>query len=325
MYGVWLHASLDGRTLTNTAFRTEHLSRNFGAVRALDDLSLQVPTGAVFGLLGPNGAGKTTTIRLLLGLLEPTSGRAEVLGFDPATQGQAIRDRVGALLEHTGLYERLSAEDNLDYFASIWGLEGAAKRDRIRELLSHFGLWERRGDRVGTWSRGMKQKLAIARTIVHRPALVFLDEPTAGLDPAASVALREDIVALARENATTVFLTTHNLTEAERVCSLIGVIRGGTLVALGEPAQLRTRAGKGVVRVTGSGFTANGTAEALRARPDVADVNVTADELEIIPNGRLETSALRPWLLERGATIDEIRRETASLEDVYLSLMEDER
>jgi ABC-2 type transport system ATP-binding protein len=307
----------------DSAFRTIHLSRTFGNVRALDDLTLEVPAGAVFGLLGPNGAGKTTTIRLLLGLIDPTSGHAEVLGFDAATQGQQIRDRVGALLEHTGLYERLSAEDNLDYFASIWNMTGAAKRDRIRELLTHFGLWERRRDRVGTWSRGMKQKLAIARTIVHRPPLVFLDEPTAGLDPAASASLRDDIVALARDHGTTVFLTTHNLTEAERICALVAVIRGGKLAALGEPAQLRSRAGKPVIRVTGSGFTTDGVVDALRARPEVADVNASDRVLEITPSAPIETSTLIPWLLSRGVTIDEVRRETASLEDVYLSLMEE--
>ena len=309
--------------MSPTAFRTEHLSRSFGPVRALDDLSLEVPVGAVFGLLGPNGAGKTTSIRLLLGLIEPTRGRAEVLGFDAATQGQQIRDRVGALLEHTGLYERLSAEDNLDYFASIWNIPAAAKHDRIRELLTHLGLWDRRSDRVGTWSRGMKQKLAIARAIVHRPSLVFLDEPTAGLDPAAAVALRDDIASLAQESGTTVFLTTHNLTEAERVCSLVGVIRSGKLVALGAPAQLRARAGRGVVRVTGSGFVGNGVVERLRARPDVAEVTVAERTLEIVPDGTLDTGALVPWLIEHGVTIEEVRRETASLEDVYLSLMED--
>ena len=309
--------------MSPSAFRTERLSRSFGSVRALDDLSLDVPAGAVFGLLGPNGAGKTTTIRLLLGLIEPTSGSAEVLGYDAATQGQQIRDRVGALLEHTGLYERLSAEDNLDYFASIWNMPPAAKRERIRELLTHFGLWDRRADRVGTWSRGMKQKLAIARAIVHRPALIFLDEPTAGLDPAASAALRDDIVSLATENGTTVFLTTHNLTEAERVCALVGVIREGKLAALGAPAQLRARAGKGVIRVTGSGFTTSGVIETLRGRTDVAEVAVTGHTLEIVPNGTFDTGALVPWLIANGVTIDEVRRETASLEDVYLSLMED--
>jgi ABC-2 type transport system ATP-binding protein len=311
--------------MTATAFRTERLSRAFGAVRALDDLTLDVPAGVVFGLLGPNGAGKTTTIRLLLGLIEPTSGRAEVLGYDTVTNGQEIRDRVGALLEHTGLYERLTAEDNLDFFASIWGMTGLAKRDRIKELLTHFGLWERRSDRAGTWSRGMKQKLAIARAIVHRPALVFLDEPTAGLDPAAAVALREDITALAAANGTTVFLTTHNLTEAERVCGLVAVIREGKLAALGAPAQLRARAGRSIVRVTGHGFTANGIADVLRARPEVAEVTATDNALEIVPNGKLDTGPLIPWLIEQGVIIDEVRRETASLEDVYLSLMEDEQ
>ena len=168
----------------------------------------------------------------------------------------------------------------------------------------------------------MKQQLAIARAIVHRPALVFLDEPTAGLDPAASVALRDDIAALASDG-TTVFLTTHNLTEAERVCGLVAVIRDGKLAALGAPAQLRARAGKSIVRVTGQGFVANGVVEGLRARPDIADVTAGDRSLEIVPVGTLDTGTLIPWLIERGATIDEVRRETASLEDVYLSLMED--
>lgn len=153
------------------AFRTSGLTRGFTTressvaqeVRAVEDLTLEVPAGIVFGFLGPNGAGKTTTIRLLLGLLEPSAGSAEVLGFDTRRDADRIRERTGALLEHSGLYERLSAYDNLDFFARIWRMPAGERRARIREMLEQFGLWARRDDSVSTWSRGMKQKLAVAR------------------------------------------------------------------------------------------------------------------------------------------------------------------
>src|SRR5580698_9015399 len=231
---------------TGLAIRTRGLTRQFAAVRAssvraLDDLTLEVPAGSVFGFLGPNGAGKTTTIRLLLGLIEPTSGSAEVLGFDTRTQGAEIRARTGALLEHSGLYERLSAEDNLRFYGRVAHMPKAQLDQRIQELLTHLGLWDRRGEAVVKWSRGMKQKLAIARPLLHRPGLVFLDEPTAGLDPVAAASLRDDLAALASRQGATIFLTTHNMAEAEKLCSMVAVIRQGKLLAVGSPAQLRAR------------------------------------------------------------------------------------
>src|SRR5215467_13411015 len=179
--------------MSEAAIRTTGLTRAFGNVRAVDALTLEVPSGIIFGFLGANGAGKTTSINLLLGLLEPTAGRAEVLGFDTRRQGSAIRERTGALLEYSGLYERLSAEDNLDFYGRVWHLSTAERQERIKQLLTHVGLYERRHERVGTWSRGMKQKLAITRVLLHRPALIFLDEPTAGLDPVAAAGLRDDL------------------------------------------------------------------------------------------------------------------------------------
>lgn len=143
--------------MDNFAISTDDLTRDFSSVRAVDGLSINVPTGSIFGFLGPNGAGKTTTIRLLLGLLEPTSGKARVLGLDIQTQSNELRQRTGVLLEHSGLYERLSAEDNLEFFGRVWRLSAAERHFRIKELLTHLGLWERRKERVETWSRGMKQ------------------------------------------------------------------------------------------------------------------------------------------------------------------------
>src|SRR5436305_5504252 len=205
--------------------RTEHLSRFFSTVKAVDDLSLEVPAGIVFGFLGPNGAGKTTTIHLLLGLLEPTLGQARVLGFDTRTQADTIRVHSGALLEFAGLYERMSAQDNLDLYGRIYRMPAPARQARIKELLTHLDLWECRRDQVGTWSRGMKQKLAVARALFHHPPLVFLDEPTAGFDPVAAAAMRDDLASLVAREGLTVFLNTHNLTEAEKLCAQVGVIR----------------------------------------------------------------------------------------------------
>ncbi len=220
------------------AIRTTGLSKQFGTVRALDALTLEIPRGIIFGFLGPNGSGKTTTIRLLLGLVEPTSGGAEVLGYDIRTDAAAIRERTGALLEHCGLYERLSAEDNLDLYGRFWRLGPDVRRARINELLAHLDLWDRRRDIVAGWSRGMKQKLAIARALLHRPTLVFLDEPTAGLDPIAARALCDDLSRLATSEGVTVFLTTHNLAEAQRLCALVGVVQNGRLLAVGPPGEL---------------------------------------------------------------------------------------
>lgn len=225
--------------MSDYAIHTEHLSYNFGAVRAVDDLSLDVPQGIVFGFLGPNGSGKTTTIRLLLGLLEPQQGKARVLGYDAQEQPYLIRKHTGALLEHTGLCDRISAEHNLEFYGRINQMPAAECQARIKELLSHFGLWERRKEWVGKWSRGMKQKVAIARAILHHPSVIFLDEPTAGLDPITAAALREDIATLVEQDGMTVFLNTHNLAEAEKLCSLIGVIRNGKLLVVGSPDQLR--------------------------------------------------------------------------------------
>jgi len=165
----------------NLAISTDDLARDFNSVRAVDGLSINVPTGSIFGFLGPNGAGKTTTIRLLLGLLEPTSGKARVLGFDIQTQSNELRQRTGVLLEHSGLYERLSAEDNLEFYGRVWRLSAAERHSRIKELLTHLDLWERRKERVETWSRGMKQKLAIARALLHRPSVIFWTNRRQGL------------------------------------------------------------------------------------------------------------------------------------------------
>ena len=314
--------------MTATAIRIDNLSREFdsksGPVRALDHLSLEVPAGIVFGFLGPNGAGKTTTIRLLLGLLEPTEGRAEVLGLDTQTQASEIRARTGALLEHTGVYEHLSAEDNLEFYARAWRLPAAERQARIQELLTHMGLWERRKDQAGKWSRGMKQKLALARTLLHRPALVLLDEPTAGLDVAAAVAVRQDLASLVAREGVTVLLTTHNMAEAQELCSQVAVIRQGQLVTVGNPDELRARSGTPRVEIVGRGFSPE-VLDLLRTRPDVKGARARNGTLILDLRPETEAAPLISLLVGAGAEVEEVRRDKASLQEVFLTLTEEER
>ena len=309
--------------MTDFAIRTHDLTRTFGAVRAVQHVSLEVVSGTIFGFLGPNAAGKTTTIRLLLGLLEPTQGRAEVLGFDTHAQGGEVRARAGALLEHSGLYERMSAEDNLGFYGRIWRLSADERQARIKELLTRVGLWERRGETVGTWSRGMKQKLSIARVLLHRPRLVFLDEPTAGLDPIASAALHEDLATLATQENVTVFLTTHNLAEAEKVCERVAVIREGQLLAVGSPDELRARQGTPRVEISGRDFSED-LLGALRARPEVVKVERHDHGVLIDLRGSVDTAPLVSLVVGAGAQVEEVHRSKASLEEVFLTLMDEE-
>jgi ABC-2 type transport system ATP-binding protein len=283
-----------------------------------------VPSGIIFGFLGPNGAGKTTTINLLLGLLEPTSGRAEVLGFDTRTQPDEVRTRTGALLEHSGVYEQLSAEDNLEFYGRIWRMPATERQARIKELLTHMGVWERRKERVGTWSKGMKQKLALARAMLHRPPLVFLDEPTAGLDVMAAATVRDDLEALAAREGVTVFLTTHNMAEAERLCAQVAVIREGSVVALGDPDDLRARSGGPRLEIIGRGFSENALG-LLRARPEVTAAEVHGDHLVLDLRQETETAPLVSLMVSAGIQVEEVRRGKASLEEVFLTLMEEER
>jgi ABC-2 type transport system ATP-binding protein len=306
------------------AIQTHNLGRDFGKIRALDQLSINVPSGSIFGFLGPNGSGKTTTIRLLLGLLEPNRGSATVLGFDIQQQADDIRQNCGALLEHHGLYERISAADNLEYFGRIWHIPANERRERIKELLNGLGLWDRRMEITGEWSRGMKQKLAIARTLLHRPRLVFMDEPTAGLDPVAAASVREDLATLAEKEGVTVFLTTHNLTEAETLCQELAVIRQGKLLAVGTPAELRSRKQSNRLEISGSGFSDELLTQ-LRLRPEVATAVSQNGKLIIGLRQPSEASPIISLILTTGASVEEVHKEQASLEEVFLTLMEEDK
>jgi ABC-2 type transport system ATP-binding protein len=247
-----------------------------------------------------------------------------VLGFDPWREGDEVRRRTGAVLEHTGVYEQLTAEENLEFYGRACRLGEVERRASAAELLGRMGLWERRHERAGTWSRGMQQRLALARALIHRPRLLFLDEPTAGLDVVAANAVRVDLAELASGTGATIVLTTHNMAEAERLCATIAVIRAGRLVALGSPDQLRAGTGKPRIEIAGRGFD-DASIAALRGLPQVAAASRVDGHLVIELTGEVQAAGIVDMLVRRGAEIEEVRRPRASLEEVIVTLMEEER
>jgi ABC-2 type transport system ATP-binding protein len=227
-----------GEQMPAPVIQTSSLSRRFGEKNAVDQLTLEVQAGEIFGFLGHNGAGKTTTVRLLNGVLEPTAGQTRVLGLDPQTEGPALRARTGVLTETPSLDERLSARANLSFYADLYNVPRSDVAGRVSSLLTEFELAERADDKVGGYSKGMKQRLALARALLHKPEMLFLDEPTAALDPVAARHVHILVESLARREGCTVFLCTHNLVEAQKLCDRVAVMEQGRLVALGTPADL---------------------------------------------------------------------------------------
>jgi ABC-2 type transport system ATP-binding protein len=221
---------------------TENLTRKFGNLTAVNNLNLHIEKGEVFGFLGPNGAGKTTTIRMLACLIAPTSGTATVAGINIKENPLKVRQSVGILTENPSLYERLSAYENMDFFAQAYGIEDPAERARrIQELLEFFHLWERRNDKTAGFSKGMKQKLAIVRAIVHRPPVLFLDEPTAGLDPESAKEIRDMMAELSQREKCTIMLSTHHLEDAEKLCRRVLIMNKGNCLLIGSPDELRAK------------------------------------------------------------------------------------
>ena len=220
-----------------SAIETVGLTKAFdNRVRAVSGLDLRIERGVIFGFLGPNGAGKTTTVRLLNGTLTPTAGSSRVLGLE--SRDQEIRRRTATLAEEARMYEHMSVLENLRFFAAMYDLPAGEAQRRIRSLLESVGLWDRRDEKLGGFSTGMKKRVYLCRTLLHRPEILFLDEPTSGLDPEAALQVSDRIRTLAREHGTTVFLCTHNLVLAERICDSFGFIRNGRMLASGTRAEL---------------------------------------------------------------------------------------
>jgi ABC-2 type transport system ATP-binding protein len=304
-----------------TAREARDLTRRFGPVTALEDVSFSIPAGPVVGLLGHNGAGKTTTIRLLNGLLSPSPGAARTLGRDPWTDGPAVRARSGVLTETPSLDERMTAREALRFWAELWNVPRAEVTSRIGELLERFDLAGRADDRVGGYSRGMRQRLALARTLLHDPPLLFLDEPTAALDPIASINVRDMVRTLAAGNVRTILICTHNLAEAQELCDRVIILRRGRVVADGTPAQVTDAASIPIgVEIE---VDIDHAEDALRIAGSRASGVATADGpglVRVDGLARDAVPALVADLVAAGASVYRINPEQVTLEAAYVAL-----
>lgn len=309
------------------AIETKSLTRRFNGITAVDGLSFGVEEGEIFGLLGPNGAGKTTTLRLLSCLISPTSGGATVGGLDILRDQSAIRKSIGILTESPSVYERLTAVENLEFFAKAYGMsDRAAIYQRVKEVLEFFQLWERRRDKVATYSKGMKQKLALARALVHNPQILFLDEPTSGLDPEASKLIRDLVGRLGNLESRTIILSTHRLEDAEKLCRRVMIINRGVSRVLGTVDDLRKEMKampKFEVTLASPGASYAGMLGKLDGVDGVEASNGGA-RLSIFTR---DAEGVAPRVVEAlvrgGAAVREARMVQPSLEEAYLALIKE--
>jgi ABC-2 type transport system ATP-binding protein len=293
----------------------------------VDNLSFQVREGEIFGLLGPNGAGKTTTIRMLSCIIAPTNGRATVAGFDIAKDPQKIRRSVGILTENPSLYEKLTAIENLEFFAKAYGMrDRQAISSRVKEILEFFQLWDRRNDRAATFSKGMKQKLAIARSIVHDPPVLFLDEPTASLDPESSKLIRDLIERLGKTGRHTVLLCTHRLEDAERLCGRMMIIDKGVCKIIGTMDELRTKSlGMPKLEIRLNGITAK-MLELAQKVPNVEGIEIRENPPQLLVTAsdvQSATPRVVQALVGEGAMITGVNILLPTLEEIYLKLVKE--
>ncbi len=310
--------------MNDFVLQAEELTRTFGETRAVDGLSLEVGAGEVFGFLGHNGAGKTTSVRLFNGVLAPSSGSMRVLGFDPVTQGTQVRARSGVLTESPALDDRLTARATLQLYGEMYGVPKAYRRKRADDLLELFDLTARANDKVGGFSKGMKQRMALARTIIHQPEVIFLDEPTAALDPVATREVHTMIRNASQKGGRTVILCTHNLYEAERLCTRVAVLAKGKILAEGTPLELSARYGSAQrILIEVDPNQVEGAMERIRTLPAAPHVErsvtlsnaftaqgIPANEIPLVLNA----------LVGVGVRVYQVVREQATLEDVYFAL-----
>jgi len=306
----------------STAIEAEGLTKEFNGVTAVQEVSLKVEEGEVFGFLGPNGAGKTTTVRMLSCLISKTRGEASIGGYSISKKEDQLRIRgiVGILPENVGLYEELTAYRNLDFYGRMFDCSEQRRREGIQKLLKMLDLWEKRDQIVGTFSKGMKQKVAIARALLHDPEVVFLDEPTANLDPESAKTIRDFILELKKEKRT-IFLNTHNLDEAQRICDRIGILRT-SLIAVGSPDELRASlwGRKTVVHLVSVND------KMIRALGDlgIKVETVGGNKLLIdVENPDAENPAIVGAIVKAGGEVRFVTELRPTLEDIYLKLVKD--
>ena len=301
---------------------TDNLTRKFGTVTAVDNLTIRVDDGEIFALLGPNGAGKTTTVRMLCCLISKTSGNARIGGFEVGDEKDALKIRkiIGLVPDNVGLYESLTAFENLDYYGTLYRRTESQRKESIEYFLKLLGIWDRRDALAGTFSKGMKQKLAIARALIHDPEIIFMDEPTANLDPEAAKTVREFILELKKEKKT-IFLNTHNLDEAQRLCDKIGILNT-KLMAVGTPEELErsVHGRRTMIQLIRMNEAILNSLKKLGVRNLVAEGNrLTVD----VTRPEEENPDMVDAIVAAGGRIEAVNVLSSTLEEAYLKLVRD--
>lgn len=300
---------------------TERLTRRFGDTVAVNELSLDVKQGEIFGLLGHNGAGKTTTVRLLNGVLTPNGGTLQVLGHSPIDDGSALRQKTGVLTETPSLYEQLNARENLTIFADLYSIPRHEVKERVTEILTMFELQDRADEKVGGFSKGMKQRLALARAFLHKPEMLFLDEPTSGLDPIAAKQVNDLILHLSREEKRTVILATHNLHDAQRICDRVAVLEHGRIVAIGTPKELsRQTIHKLTLEIEIDSDQAQEAITLLEAFSENSRISYEKSVLTVSEIKHETIPDILSHLLNKGVRVYRVAPQEPTLEDVYFAL-----
>ena len=303
----------------NSAISLDNVKKTLGDREVLKGISFTVETGDIFGYLGPNGAGKTTTIRILLGLLQANSGKLDILGQD--INLSETRRKIGFALDPDGLYDNMTAEENLEYYSRIYGISRAV--GRIDKLLDSVGLRDRAKDRVGTYSKGMRQRLALARAMVHDPEVLILDEPTAGVDPSGQIEVRQILLDVARKDNKTIFLSSHNLDEVQRICNRIALIDRGEIKLYGELESLRRGMGGGVVVIEAAQDIPEPLLAELKSLPHLGLQDKKERSLIFSPQKGTEISDIISLLAGRGIKIEGATRKEASLEEMYSAILKE--
>lgn len=306
--------------MSDTAVQVEHLVKTFGSFRAVDDVSFEVSKGEIFGFLGPNGAGKSTTIRMLCGLLTPTSGSGSVAGLDIMTESEQIKGRIGYMSQRFSLYEDLTVGENIEFYAGIYNVRGSRFKQRKQWILEMAGLTDRQNSITGELSTGWKQRLALGTAVVHEPEILFLDEPTSGVDP---ISRRQfwDLIYEVAGSGVTVFVTTHFMDEAEH-CDRLALIYRGQRIAMGAPRELKQDfAGNTLLEVSASPILK--ALMVIEEAPGVRDAALFGTSIHVVTDGGLDQSeALAGYLRGKGLALDHVVAVEPSLEDVFVSLVE---
>lgn len=303
----------------NNALNLDNISKTLGNRQVLKEISFAVETGDIFGYLGPNGAGKTTTIRILLGLLNADSGNVTIKGREIGSP--KTRQMVGFALDPDGLYDNMTAEENLGFYARIYQLSSPTRE--ITRLLEEVGLKDRARDKVGSYSKGMRQRLSLARAMVHNPQVLILDEPTAGVDPTGQIEVRNIIKELTASGQKTVFLSSHNLDEVQRICNRIAIIDKGQIKAYGQTDYLRRSMGKGVVTIETGSEISPALLNELQKHTELGYLERKQTALMFAPPKNVQVSDIINWLTAREVRIEAALRSEATLEEMYSTLLKE--